>query len=181
MKIKESKIALQYLYNSGNLSAKKLSQLTGISLRTVQRDLTKLRQGISLERKKRTKRISKLDANDRKKVIELVRKDDMKTSNDIREIIKESGGPIVSSSTIRRYLNKSGYYCFLPKKDLNLTNTHIQNRLKWCKTHQKTRWGWWLFTDESKFKLSRLKNKRWGKKKKYIPVSKFGPSRIWSV
>ena len=177
MKIKESKIALQYLYNAGCNSAKELSKLTCIPLRTVQRDLAKLQRGISLERKEGSGRSNKLDVNDKKKIIKLVCEDDMRTSSYIKERIKEDGGPTVSSSTIRRCLNKSGYHCFVPKKDLNLTDTHIQNRLEWC----KTRWGSWVFTDESKFELSRLKNKRWGtRKKKNIPVSKFSPSlMVW--
>ena len=91
MKVKESKIALQYLYNTGCHSAKDLSKLTGIPLRTVQRDLTKLKRGISLERKEGSGRTNKLDVNDKKKIIQLVHEDDMRTSNEVREIIKEKG------------------------------------------------------------------------------------------
>ena len=171
MKIKESKIALQHLYNSGCHSSNELSKLTGIPLRTIRRDLAKLRQGMSLERKKGTGRSKKLDADDKRKIIQLVRRSDIITSDEIKKRTEKGRGPIVSSSTVRRCLNESGYYCFPPKKDLNLTDTHVQKRLEWCQTHRQTRWGRWLFTDESKFELSRLKNKRWGtRKKKNIPV-----------
>ena len=49
--MKPSNIILQYLYDKGESDSKELSRRSGIPLRTVQRDLFKMKQEIFLESK----------------------------------------------------------------------------------------------------------------------------------
>ena len=129
MKFKNSKITLQHLYDSGIYSAKELDKITKVPLRAIQRDLAKLRKGLTLQQEKGAGRPNILKANDKRRVIQLAQKDDMRSSSDIRKIIEDGKGPSVNSRTIRRCLNEAGYYCLIPKKVPGLTPNQIKKRL----------------------------------------------------
>jgi len=151
--MKTSKIALLELFNQGYKDAKTLSKMLGTPLRTVQRDLRKIKQNIPLTRQKGSGRPRKLDANDRRRLIQLTLKDDMHSSKDIQKELLLRGSPSVHSSTVRRYLNRSGYFSFILKKKPLLTKGQKKKRVEWCQQHVKTRWNNWVLSDESRFEL----------------------------
>ena len=87
--MKPSKITLQHLYNQGMTDSKESSRRSEIPLRTVQRDLPKMKQGISLKRKVGSGRSKALNGQDTRRLLQLVVKDDMRTSTDLKlELVK---------------------------------------------------------------------------------------------
>ena len=70
----------------------------------------------------------------------------------------------------------------VPKKIPKLTPEHKEDRVKWCQDLNNTRWTQWVFSDESRFELFRLKRGRWSKKRPEIGAPKFGPSlMVWGA
>lgn len=180
--MKVSHQTLQELWNKGHQDRKKLFKLTGYSLPTIDRILKKLRAGESLERKKGSGRAPFLKPNDRRKLVQLTRKNDMVTSSDLRAKLINSGSPDVSPRTIRRYLNKSGYFSLAPKAAPLLKSHHKINRVNWCQEHVRTRWNQWIFSDESRFQLFRHQEGHWAKTRSIVGVPKFGPSiMVWGA
>ena len=174
--MKPSKIILQHLYDKGESDSKELSRRSGIPLRTVQRDLFKMKQGISLERKVGSGRPRLLNGQDTRRLLQLAVKDDMRTSTDLKLELEKRRSPNVSSRTITRYLNKAGYHYKTPKSEPLLTETHTVNRVQWCQDHIKTRWFNWIFSDESKFQLYRNGNGRWGQE-----TQKLRQTKVWFI
>ena len=129
--MKSTSLTLEILFKNGKESPSKLSRLTRTPLRTVNRILVKIRKGKTLERKKGSGRPQKFSANDKRRLIQLVRKDDKKTLLDLKIKMSQKGSPEVCQKTILSYLNRSHYYKFLPKETLNLTPKHMGNRVKW--------------------------------------------------
>jgi len=180
MKVQKEQLA--YLFKNGQTNTKLVSKLTGVPLRTVQRDFKKLNEGQLLKRKEGSGRPRLLKSADKQRLIQIVRRDDMQSSGDIQIKMVAKGSPNVSSRTIRRYLNRSGYSKKSPKRKPMLSARHKENRMKWCLEHLKTRWYRWVFSDESKFQLFSHKNKRWSKEIPRICTPKFGKSlMVWGA
>ena len=182
VEMKVSHSTLELLFKKGHKTPSELSKLTGIPLRTVERTVAKLKKGLSLERKKGSGRIQKLNIQDKRRLAQLVNKDDIKTSSELAEEMTKRGSPRVHPNTILNYLHRAGFYKFLPKKSLKLTEKHKMNRVKWCQQNKKRRWHNWIFSDESRFELYDIKGKRWAKSRPEVGVPKFGPSLIiWTI
>ena len=180
--MKPSKIALQHLFNVGYKDAKVLAKMTSTPLSTVRRDLEKLRRGQTLNRKKGSGRPFKLNADEKRRLIQLARRDDLRTSRDIQIEMMKRGSNRVCPRTVRNYLNRAGYYSMVPKLRPMITMNHKVKRLKWCQDHKKTRWYNWVFSDESAFQLYRNKRGRWAKKRPTQGKPKFGPSiMVWGA
>jgi transposase len=180
--LKHQKIVLQELFNNRLSDAKTLSQMSGVPIRTVFRDLKKMRQGVSLKRKVGSGRPEILKSNDKRRLIQCAIKGDLQSSDDLRIKLSNAGSPQVSSRTVRRYLNKAGYKSMEPKFRPLLTSIHKDKRVKWCQDHKKTRWNNWIFSDESRFQLYTNKIGRWAKKRPTIGKPKFGPAvMVWGA
>ena len=82
--MKPSKIMLQYFYDKGESDSKELYRRSVISLRTVQRDLSKIKQGISLGRKVESGRPRLLNGQDTRCLLQLALKDYIQTSVDLK-------------------------------------------------------------------------------------------------
>lgn len=172
-KILSKKIALQDLYNNGCRNPKKLSMLTKLHLSTIYRNLAKLRKGTAAVRKQGSGRSRFLKNKDKLRLYQLVRKDNMRTASDLQHEMVKRGSPRVSTTTIRRYLNEGGFTCKTPKFKPLLTASHKEKRLDWCKKHQKTKWGRWIFSDESRFQLFTNCVRRWSTATPKKPRPKF--------
>jgi hypothetical protein len=126
--------------------------------------MPKLRRGLSLKRKPGSGRRSKLSAKDKRRIIQLARKDDYCTSqNTVNEIVIRASLK-VSSNVIRRTLNRAGYFKYVPKSAPTLTRnmkTNASNRPEYISIQTGAR----VFSDESKFQLYRCGVHRWGKKR----------------
>ena len=112
--MKASKITLQILYRQGVQDSKSLARLSGVSLSTAKRDLKKTKAGLLLERKPGSGRPQKFTAQDKRRLVQLARQSSTKSSRELQIDMVEKESPEVSPSTIRRYLNRSGYYCKSP-------------------------------------------------------------------
>lgn len=173
---------LQDLYDKGVRSTKEFVKLTGFHRTTIQRNLKKMQQGMRLQHKKIPGRPQILKARDKRRLIALVKKRDTSSSKELQIEMEKRGSPLVSTRTIRRTLNKAGYYSNVPKFIPFLSEQHKENRLSWCLRHTKTKWGRWVFSDESKFELFRATVGVWSKKRQRIGRSKFTPSlMVWGA
>ncbi len=175
-------ITLKNIYNQGVKDVPSLSKLSGLSTRQVFRLMPKLRRGLSLKRKPGSGRRSKLSPNDKRRIIQLARNNDYRTSQDIANEIITRGSPEVSSSTIRRTLNQAGYFKYVPKPAPMLTRKMKTKRIEWAKRHLNTNWNNWVFSDESKFQLYRCGIQRWGKKRPLSGRPKYCPYvMVWGA
>ena len=114
--MKSAQLTLEHLYNQGQQNPKLLAKLTGLHLATVYRSLKKLRQNGNLVRKKGSGRRTILKPKDRRRLLQLARKHDTSSSIELQTLMVEKGSPASSSRTIRRNLNKAGYFNLVPKK-----------------------------------------------------------------
>ena len=137
LKMKPTMLTLQQLYNNGHQDLKSLVKLTGIPRRTVARSLSKLCKGISLERKKGSGRPRLLNTNDRRRLIQLAKKNDMRSARELQIGLIKRGSPSVAPRTIRSYLNRAGYFSMIPKLQPLLTPKQKLNRVNWCQEHLK--------------------------------------------
>lgn len=178
--MKQHKFLLEQLFKKGTTDPKTICKLTGISLATIYRNLKQFRKTKRLERKKGSGRPQVFNVQDKRRLVQLARKNELSTAADLKIEMEKRGSPAVHRTTIFRYLKRSNYFKMIPKKTFKLTDTHVKNRLSWCKEHKKTKWGSWIFTDESRFELFRHKIRRWAKVRPEIGVPKFGPSlMVW--
>ena len=119
LEMKTTQLTLQELWNKGHRTASSLMELTGYPRATMFRTLKKLREGVSLEIKKGSGRKPLLDANDRRRLLQLARHNDTSSSSDLAAEMVKRGSPAVSSRSIRRYLNEAGYFSMVQKKYQN--------------------------------------------------------------
>jgi transposase len=78
-----------------------------------------------------------------------------------QDLSRERGKP-VSSSTVRRALNKNGLHGRVPRKKPYISATNRVKRLNFAKSHLKdlqTSWNNIIFSDESKFEIFGTKNR----------------------
>lgn len=177
-----AKLRLQQLFNNGLKSPYLLCRKTGMSRATMYRNLKKLKAGQSLEKRHGGGRRRIFSANDRRRLVQLARRDDMQSAQDLQLKMINKGSPSAAPCTILRTLKVSGWSKTRPKNMPMLTPLHKENRLKWCREHQKTRFYNWVFSDESKFQLYSSKNLRWGRNPQRIPKPKFGKSlMVWGA
>ena len=91
---------IAYLFKNGNRNSNLVSQLTGVPLRTVQRDFKKLNDGQLLRRSKGSGRPRLLKSADKHRIIQIARRDDMQSSSDTQLKMVANGSSNVSSRTI---------------------------------------------------------------------------------
>ena len=133
--MKVTHFTLQELYNQGHRTLKSLMKINNYPKSTIARNLKKIREGISLERKPGTGKAPLLKPNDRKRLIQLALRNDMNSSSDLAAKLFERGSPKVAPNTIRKCLNMSGLFCRPPNYVPKLTPLHKVNRVNWCQPH----------------------------------------------
>ena len=97
-----------------------------------------------------------------------------------REIYEEAGGPpMLSISTVQRYLRKSGLFGRISTKKPLLTKTNIKKRISWCKAYTNFKVSDWkdvVFSDEVRIEMHskrrRFVRRRIGESLKFRFVTK---------
>lgn len=175
-----SLFTLQQLWKKGHREVKKLVKLTGLNKRTIQRNLKMFGEGLTLEKRKKPGKPALLKTGDRRRLTALAKKNDTASCRDLQLELIKRGSPEVAPRTILDYLHKAGLRSLQPKFQPLLTEAHKLKRVVWCQSHLRTKWGRWVFTDESRFQLYTNKRGRWAKERPQIGRPKYNPGiMVW--
>ncbi|GFY10734.1 transposable element Tcb2 transposase [Trichonephila clavipes] len=96
-------------------------------------------------------------ANDRYIVLQ-ARRNRRQTAGEIARHTTQATGRPISRFTVARRLHGGGLFARRPVRCVSLTPAHRRRRSLWCREHRNWRdieWGRVLFTDESRFSLSK--------------------------
>ncbi|GFU82877.1 HTH_Tnp_Tc3_2 domain-containing protein [Trichonephila clavipes] len=96
-------------------------------------------------------------ADDRYIVLQ-ARRNRRQTAGEIARHTTQATGRPISRFTVARRLHGGGLFARRPVRCIPLTPAHRRRRSQWCQEHRNWRdneWGRVLFTDESRFSLSR--------------------------
>ena len=99
-----NRIRLQNLYEVGIQSPSELHAKTMIPLRTISRNLAKIRQGLGPERKPGSERKVKLQWVDRLRIAQIANKNKKSSAKKIAAKAHKAGSPPVHLTTIQWYL-----------------------------------------------------------------------------
>ena len=162
-----NRIRLQNLYKVGIQSPSELHAKTMIPLRTISRNLAKIRQGLGPERKPGSGHKVKKNSNRLivKGLRQIANKNRKSSAKKIVGKAHKAGSPPVHPTTIRRYLKSIGWKKQFPLKRPYLTAEMNKKRVKRCLEHRNFDWSKVIFSDESSFQLYRITQKQWGKKR----------------
>jgi len=147
----EEKTIITTLYASGK-KPKEISEIVQISSRTIRRIVQKLKNGESLEDKKKGNcgRKPKLRAND---LAERVHDDPILSNMTNEELAEELD---VSVRKIQYDLNKNDMKSFMRKRKPHLSENNCRKRLNWANEHKEWDINAWrnvIWTDECKILL----------------------------
>jgi hypothetical protein len=176
----DRRLRLENLYESGITNPRKLSDLTNIHLSNVYRNIKKIEEGKGIERQPGSGRPRILQANDRRRVYQIAKKNPYMSATKISFKAASLGSPKVSNMTILRTLNEQKVFKFVPKKVASLTERNIEKRIIWCQKYKNFDWTKVVFTDESHFHMYEYKLAVWAKERPEKMVKKYTPSvGIW--
>ena len=128
MSKQEKNIKLLLLYDMGVRDFNELQIMTDIPPRSLYRNLTKLREGQTLERRPGSGR-PKTFWGDKRSLTLLARNNPEFSAKDLKQAVASKGGPSASIRTIQRSLRDSGY-TKKSKKDPDLTVSQMEKRLE---------------------------------------------------
>lgn len=151
---KDLRIRIIKRYKAGN-GYKKIAKAFGVPVSTVQTLINKWKSTGSVKPKPRTGRPKKLSDTAVRKIIRETHKNPQTTSSDLQATLQEAGVQ-VSTSTIRRHLNRGGLHGRIARKKPLLRAQHKKARLEYAREHideSKTFWHKILWSDETKIEL----------------------------
>jgi transposase len=178
----EKRDRLLYLYNRGFTSARELSEISEVPLRTVYDILHRIQVGHTMQHRAGAGRPQLLSTVDKQRITRLALSHPLSSANEILDSAVKRGTPSVSVRTIQRQLKASQVIKLTPKHTLPLTLAQRQQRVAFCQQHLDDDWSRTVFTDESSFMFHRDRAPRWssGGKPAKVPHSKFPKTvMIW--
>ena len=129
------------LYNAVITDRQQISEQTGRSRATVFRVIKRIRNGASLERRERGRRLKSLAETDRRQLGQLLRWHPRTSTMYLAQILAVNGTR-VSEITVRRELVAIEYsYSHWPL-GLMISARHKDNRVQWCTDRQEERTDW---------------------------------------
>jgi len=155
MKRQEKRIQVMTLKNQG-VSNKEVAQITGLSVRGIQKIKNTVNHTHSFKDKPRTGRPPKLTERNKRTTVRLMKKKDASTATAVSKVLKTSHNVNVSRQTVSRAFKSFGFSCRIKKKKPKLTEKHKKTRLAWAKKHEtwtSDDWRKVIWSDESKFNL----------------------------
>ena len=129
------------------------------------RNLTKLREGQTLERRPESGRPKTFWGDNKRSLTLLARNNPEFSAKDLKKAVAYKGGPSASIRTVQRSLRDSGYTKKRAKKDSDLTVSQMEKRLNFSLQMKGFLWDNLFITDECLFYLQRNKIKYWAKDK----------------
>ena len=133
------------LHTAGFTPSEVTKLLPGTSRTTIWQTIKKLEDEQTLNHRPGAGRPLKVDEAGRHRLCAIASSDHLYTSaSQITEKMRAKGVEI-SDRTIRRYLNRLGFHCLLPKRVPLLTEAHIAQRLEWCQRRRNDSWSNTIF------------------------------------
>ncbi|CAG8774652.1 5038_t:CDS:2, partial [Rhizophagus irregularis] len=159
-------------WRQGIRTAAKIHSLTKIPLRTIYRNLKKIKKTGDVKHRGGNGRISKITQKAAREIGQYIQRKPTITAKFIAAKL-EDVGVNVSRSTVSRYLTSHGYKNALPLATPMLTPAHKHKRIEWAQNHMNDDWQNTLFSDETAFQLFRNTVRHWYKKQRPIrPIPK---------
>ncbi len=138
------------------------NEMTKIPLKTIYRNLKKIKDTGDVKRKSGSGRIKKITPGASRAIGQYVRREPTISARSIAAKL-EDVGVNVSRLTVSRHLTDLGYRNALPLSTPMLTTVHKQKRVEWARNHLNDNWKKTLFSDETAFQLFRNTIKHWYK------------------
>jgi transposase len=151
-----------HFWRQGITKAAEIYKLTNIPLKTIYRNLKKIKETGDIKHKGNNGRIKKITPAASRALGQYVRR---KPSISAGALVSklEDIGINVSRSTVSRHLADLGYRNSLPLSTPMLTSVHKEKRVEWAQKHKDDDWKKTLFSDETSFQLFRNTIKHWYK------------------
>jgi transposase len=178
-KLETQRKTILHFYNNGTTNAAEIHSLTKIPLRTVQRNLKKIKNTGEIKRKSGSGRPKKITPTASRVVAQYIRRKPTISAGAIAARLEDIGVD-VSRSTVSRHLGDHGYRNALPLRTPMLTQAHKQKRVEWAQNHKDDNWNKTLFSDETSFQLFRNTIKHWYKNARPIRCMPKDRSKIFA-
>ena len=176
--------SLEYLYHNIAQNPRELLRLSGMPVRTFNRNMAKLRSEHHLTRVSGSGRPRIFKGDSQRQVVQFARRNPMWSAQRIANAVANKTNTLVSSRTIQRSLQRAGYIKLLPKKVPMLTPRHKQLRVEFSQRHRRRKFRNVFITDECMFQLHRNTVRQWCKsnQRPMKQVPKFAPSvMVWGA
>lgn len=176
--------SLEYLYHNITQNPRELLRLSGMPVRTFNRNMAKLRSEHHLTRVSGSGRPRIFKGDSQRQVVQFARRNPMWSAQRIANAVANKTNTLVSSRTIQRSLQRAGYIKLLPKKVPMLTPRHKQLRVEFSQRHRRRKFRNVFITDECMFQLHRNTVRQWCKsnQRPMKQVPKFAPSvMVWGA
>jgi transposase len=182
--IKKAKSSFEFLFTTGALDEKKFAKAFNIHPSTIRRWKSWMKTRKTLEHKKGAGRPRILAKADLTRLRSLADYHQSWPAAALAARLQKLGSPKVSRATCHRYLQDLNFKKLVPRACTILTEKHIAARVEFCKRHINwtvADWASYVFTDESRFELNRMKSPLWSHKSpRRVPKKKFDDSfMIW--
>ena len=124
-----------------------LHKKTKIPLRTIERNIKKLKEIGTVERKRGNGRTSKITRKVAVVIVQYVRRDIAISTRQLAIKVQETQGETISHQTIWRHMKRKEYENSIPRGTPMLENRHIEARKKLAEEHKNENWNCSNFTD----------------------------------
>ncbi|HYN44572.1 MAG TPA: IS630 family transposase [Candidatus Limnocylindrales bacterium] len=187
----QTRVKIHSLRESGK-TWREIAEATGKSKETVRKIYGRVVKNNSFKEKPRTGRPRKLSERDRRVIVSILRKSEIKTPERVRKEASAHHNIDISESTVRRAFKESGFVARVKKKKPLLSVKHKKKRLAWAKKHNTWTIDDWkniIWSDETGFGLVSGEGREYNWSKdgdildddSVIPTKKFkgGKVMIW--
>ncbi|CAG8812489.1 14155_t:CDS:1, partial [Dentiscutata erythropus] len=151
-----------HFWRQGICNASKIYSLTNIPLKTIYRNLKKIKETGNVKHKGGNGRIRKITPAASRAIGQYIRRQPSLSAKSLASKLEDIGVN-ASRLTVSRHLTNLGYQNALPFCTPMLTSIHKEKRIEWVQKHKDDDWKKTLFSDETSFQLFRNTIKHWYK------------------
>jgi transposase len=162
-KLEAQRKTILHFWMNGVHSPKEIHEISKIPLRTIQRNLKKLKETGTIEHKGGNGRPSKVTHTFARSIGQVIRHNSAVSTRQLAIKLQETHSASISHPTVWRHIKKKDYKSSVPIGTPMLTARHIETRMEWAQSHMNDDWSHTIFTDETAFDLFRNKICRWHK------------------
>ena len=149
-------------------SLRSISRTIGRPVSTVQGIIDRYGINRTVDNKKRSGRPSVLSERNERQILREVKINPKISARKIATKLIDTTNTLVSKETVRRHLNKQGYYGRVARRKCFVSEVNRKKRLEFAQKYRnKTEnfWNQFIFTDENKFNLFGSDDENCGGKK----------------
>jgi transposase len=162
-KLEAQRKTILHFWMNGIHSPREIHEKSEIPLRTIQKNLKKLKETGTIEHKGGNGRPSKVTQTFSRSIGQVIRRNNAVSTRQLAVKLRETHNASISHHTVWRHIKKKNYKSSVPIGTPMLTARHIETRMAWAQFHMNDDWSRTIFTDETAFDLFRNKIRRWHK------------------